>query len=55
MFSTHADFKPIQGLYLHTNDFPRVIDVGAKEAQAVYKKALAALAKDVDSGPKPKE
>lgn len=55
MFATHADFKPVRALYLHTDDFPRALDVNAKEPQAVYKKALAALAKDVDSSPPPKE
>jgi hypothetical protein len=55
MFSTHSDFKMIRALYLHTERFPQPIDIDSNEVRAVYKKALVALAKDIDSSPPPKE
>jgi hypothetical protein len=55
LFATHADFKLTHGLYLHTDRFPQPIDVNSNEVQAVYKKTLAALAKDIDASPPPKE
>jgi hypothetical protein len=49
MFSTHADFKLTRALHLRTNKFPDVVDVNSSQIQAMYRSALLALAKDVDS------
>ena len=51
MFSTHADFKLIRALYMRNDQFPDIADGSSSQVQAVYKSALAALAKDVDSHP----
>ena len=50
MFLTHSDLKLIRALYLRNEAFPQVADVASTQVQAVYKDALATLAKDVDSG-----
>jgi hypothetical protein len=49
MFSTHADFKLIRALYLRDDAFPDIVDANSSQIQTIYKKALAALVKDVDS------
>ncbi len=49
MFSTHADFKLARALHLRTNKFPDVVDANSTQIQAMYRSALVALAKDVDS------
>jgi hypothetical protein len=51
MFSTHADFKLIRAVHLRTNKFPDVIDGNSTQVQTIYKNALKALAKDIDSPP----
>ena len=51
MFSTHADLKLIRALYMRNDQFPDIADGNSSQVQAVYKSALAALAKDVDSSP----
>ncbi len=51
MFSTRADLKLIRALYMRNDQFPDVVDGSSSQVQAVYKSALAALAKDVDSHP----
>jgi hypothetical protein len=48
MFLTHADFKLLRTLYLHANEFPRVVDSASNQVQTIYNDALAVLAKDVD-------
>jgi hypothetical protein len=55
IFATHADFQLTRALYLHTGRFPQPIDVNSDEVQGVYKKTLAALAKDIDTSPPAKE
>jgi hypothetical protein len=54
MFSTHIDLKLVRALRLRANDFPQPLDVDSSQVQALYKKALAALAKDIDASPPPK-
>jgi hypothetical protein len=49
LFRTRADFKLIRALYLHNETFPLVVDSTSNQVLTVYKDALAALAKDVDS------
>jgi len=49
MFATHADFKLNGALLLRTNGFPQREDANAAKVQTIYKKALAALAKDIDT------
>ncbi len=49
MFATHANLKPITGLYLKENEFPRPIDVTSTQVRTVYRDALSALGKDVDN------
>jgi hypothetical protein len=51
MFSTRSDFKLIRALYLRDDGFPDIVDGDTTQIQAVYKKALAALVKDVNSTP----
>jgi hypothetical protein len=41
----------IRALYMRDNAFPDIVDANLSQIQAVYKSALAALAKDVDSSP----
>ena len=55
MFSTHADFKIIHALYLHTDSFPQPIDIDSNEVRAVYKKALTELAKVIADSPPPQK
>ena len=49
MFLTHADLKLARALYLRNNAFPQVLDVPSAQIQAIYKDALVALGKDVDT------
>jgi hypothetical protein len=49
MFSTHADFKLVRALYLRDDSFPDIADSNSSQIQTIYKNALAALAKDVNS------
>ena len=49
MFSTHADFKLIRALHLSNSKFPDIVDGNSIKVQTIYKNALVALAKDVDS------
>ena len=51
MFSTHADFKLVRALYLSNNKFPDIVDGNSSKIRTIYKNALMALAKDVDSSP----
>jgi hypothetical protein len=53
MFLTHADFKPVRALLLQTNAFPQQEDLNSPKIRAIYKEALAALAKDVNASPAP--
>jgi hypothetical protein len=53
MFATHADFKLMRALYLHTDAFPLPADIESSQVLAAYKKALLALAKDIDSSHSP--
>jgi hypothetical protein len=53
MFATHADFKLNRALLLRAAGFPQQEDANAAQVQTIYKKALAALAKDVDTSPSP--
>lgn len=55
MFSTHADFKLVRALYLHSDQFPQPKNIHSPEIQAIYKNALTELAKVIDSSPPPKE
>jgi hypothetical protein len=48
MFLTHADLKLVRTLHLRNQAFPEIVDVPSTQIQAIYKDALAALAKDVD-------
>jgi hypothetical protein len=51
MFSTRSDFKLIRALYLRADGFPDIVDGDTTQVQEIYKKALAALVKDVNSTP----
>ena len=53
MFATQADFKLNRALLLRAAGFPQQEDPGTPKVQAIYKKALVALAKDVDASPSP--
>jgi hypothetical protein len=49
LFRTRSDFKLIRALYLRNEAFPVVADSNSTQVLTIYKGALAALAKDIDS------
>ena len=51
MFLTHADFALIRALHLRNEGFPEVLNKPSSQIQTMYRNALIALAKDVDSSP----
>jgi hypothetical protein len=48
MFATHSDFKLLRAIYLRSDTFPQPETVTSPQARAIYRDALAALAKDLD-------
>jgi hypothetical protein len=50
LFLTRSDLKLTRALYLQNEKFPQVVDSPSTQIQTIYRNALAALAKDVDSG-----
>ncbi len=50
LFLTRSDLKLTRALYLQNEKFTQVVDSPSTQIQTIYRNALAALAKDVDSG-----
>jgi hypothetical protein len=49
MFLTHADLKLVRTLYLKNEAFPQVLDAHLAQVHTIYKDAMGALGKDVDT------